>query len=186
MMRPMDDPPVIHLPEGCLVVLVGAAGAGKSTFATRHFAPDEILSSDAYRGLVAGDPTDQRATRPAFSALHRQLRRRLRDGHLSVVDATNVTAAARATLLGIAREAGVAAVAIVLDLPPGLVRARNASRSGGRAVPGVVVGRHLDALDAALGDGRLEREGFAAVVRLRSAAEVDAVEVIRASVAGRG
>lgn len=33
-----------------LVVLVGATGSGKSTFARRHFAPTEVISSDFCRG----------------------------------------------------------------------------------------------------------------------------------------
>ena len=41
--------PEIVLPDPSLVVLIGAAGAGKSTFAARHFAPDEVLSSDRFR-----------------------------------------------------------------------------------------------------------------------------------------
>ena len=110
-MREMTDPFVIRLPDPCLVVLMGAAGVGKSTFASRHFGAEEILSSDAYRGLVSGDPTDQRATGPAFAALHRALRERLRAGRLTVVDATNVTVRARAALLREAKGAGVPAVA---------------------------------------------------------------------------
>ena len=35
----------IEIADPSLVVLIGAAGAGKSTFAARNFAPDEILSS---------------------------------------------------------------------------------------------------------------------------------------------
>ena len=52
----------LSIPDPSLVVLIGAAGSGKSTFAARHFAPGEVLSSDAYRALIAGDPADQRAT----------------------------------------------------------------------------------------------------------------------------
>ena len=97
------DPREIRLPDPSLVVLIGAAGSGKSTFAARHFAPDEVLSSDAFRGYVAGDPTDQRATRAAFSALHAALDSRLRRGRLSVVDATSVKPAARSALLRLRR-----------------------------------------------------------------------------------
>src|SRR6185369_12277405 len=57
---------LVLLPEPCLVILIGAAGAGKSTLAARLFAPDAILSSDALREVVAGDATDQRATKVAF------------------------------------------------------------------------------------------------------------------------
>jgi nitrite reductase/ring-hydroxylating ferredoxin subunit len=80
----------IVVADPSLIVLVGAARLRKSTFAARHFAPAEILSSDAYRALIAGDETDQRATKSAFGRLHRELRQRLAAGSLSVVDATNI------------------------------------------------------------------------------------------------
>lgn len=173
------DPTEIRLPDPCLVVLVGAAGAGKSTFAARHFAPEEVLSSDAFRALVAGDPTDQRATAPAFAALHRALRRRLAAGRLTVVDATSVTGAARASLRRAARAAGVPAIAIVLDPPSAVVLARNGDRTGGFAVPAPAVLAQLADLRASLAPGRLEAEGFAAVHRLATAVAVDGVRVVR-------
>ncbi len=180
-MPPMDAAFEIRLPDPCLVVLVGAAGAGKSTFAARHFSPDEVLSSDAYRELITGDATDQKATRPAFAALHGTLGRRLAQGRLTVVDATSVTEGARAALLRIAAGAGVPAVAIALDLPPDVVLARNASRPGARAVPEAAVRRQLAELARALQPGRLEREGFAAVVRLEDPWAAEAVRVVRES-----
>jgi predicted kinase len=128
MMRVMGEPRVIEIPDPALVVLVGAAGAGKTTFAARHFAADEVLSSDGLREAISGDAADQRATGPAFAALHRALTRRLHAGRLTVVDATNVTPTARGALLRRAAAAGVPAFAIVLDMPPALVIARNASR----------------------------------------------------------
>lgn len=181
MLPDPDWPPIlIELPESCLVVLIGAAGSGKSTFAARHFAPDEVLSSDAFRAHIAGDPTDQRATRPAFRALHAALTRRLRTDRTTVVDATNVTAAARRALTGRAAAAGVPAIAIVLDLPLPEVLARNGARR--YVVPEGAVLAQARELRQALDDpGGLEADGFARVVRLGSAVEVDAVRVTRRS-----
>src|SRR5947199_402300 len=41
----------ITIPELSLVVLMGASGSGKSSFARQHFLPTEVLSSDACREL---------------------------------------------------------------------------------------------------------------------------------------
>lgn len=178
-MAGMGAPLAIVLPDPCLVVLVGAAGSGKSTFAARHFAPSEVLSSDAFRERVSGDASDQAATGAAFAALHGALSRRLQDGLLTVVDATSVQAHARRQLMRRAAEAGVPAVAVVLDLPGAVVLARNAARVG-RVVPEAAIQRQLAELDRTLRTGRLETEGFASVVRLHGPEAVDAARVVRA------
>ena len=168
----------IELTEPCVVVLIGAAGAGKSTLAARHFAPSEILSSDAYRAMVSGSESDQRATRTAFSILHRQLGKRLVAGRTSVIDATNVTPYARRSLLRSAAAHDAPVIAIVLDLPAALVLDRNNARAG-RVVPEAAVRHQLEHLGRATEPGVLEREGFAAVHRVRSSAELDALEISR-------
>src|SRR5205823_7366525 len=94
----------LTIPELSLVVLIGASGSGKSTFARKHFKPTEILSSDFCRGLVSDDENDQAATKEAFDVLHFIARKRLAAGRLTVVDATNVQEAARQPLIRIARE----------------------------------------------------------------------------------
>jgi len=174
------DPLVLDVPDPSLIVLVGAAGSGKSTFVARHFAPDEILSSDAFRALVSGDPANQAATKPAFGALHRAVVARLRSGRLTVIDATNVQPHARRALVARAAEAGVPVVAIVLELPPDVVLARNARRGGAAAVPEPAVLAQLDALSATLAaDPALAWSGFTRVHHLRTPTQADAVVVRR-------
>ncbi len=180
-MPAFDDP--IEVPVPGLVVLVGAAGTGKTTLATRLFARSEVLSSDGLRAAVSGDEADQRATRPAFGILHREIRTRLAAGRLVVVDATNVEASARLTLRRLAESAAASTVVIVLHLPAEDIHARNAGRAG-RVVPADVVDRHLARLHG-LGatpetiTARLRSEGFATVHVLSSAAEIDAAAIRR-------
>jgi predicted kinase len=171
--------PRLVIPDPSLVVLVGPAGAGKSTFAAHHFAADEILGSDAFRARVGRNEADQGATARAFALLHRELERRLGAARLTVVDATNVDGRARNALLSRATAARLPAVAIVFDLPPGVVLARNAGRAS-RVVPAAVVGMHLGLLRGAIDSGRLEGEGFERVYRLRQPRDVDAAVIVRA------
>ena len=175
----LPDAIVIDIPDPSLVVLVGAAGSGKSTFAARHFGADEVLSSDAFRALVRGDAADQTATRPAFAALHRALASRMLARRLTVIDATNVQAHARRALVARATGAGIPAIAIVLDLPPDVVLARNASRSGAAVVPEAAVLGQLGALAAASDGDQPPWRGFTTVIRLRTPGEIDAVVVRR-------
>jgi protein phosphatase len=173
---------VVVLPDPSLVVLIGAAGSGKSTLAARHFAPDEILSSDALRERVAGDAADQRASAAAFRILHDELGRRLAAGRLTVVDATNTVVPSRRQLVARANAAGIPSVAIVLDLPPAIIHARNAARE--RVVAADVVDRQLAHVTTTLEAGRLQREGFDSVVVLRTPQDVDALSVIRGRAPG--
>ncbi|HYH93329.1 MAG TPA: AAA family ATPase [Candidatus Saccharimonadales bacterium] len=155
------------LPDPSLVVLIGAAGSGKSTLAGRLFAPEEIVSSDALRAVVSGDPANQGASKVAFRILHRTVEHRLGAGLMTVVDATNTLARARRPLLDRARRAGVPATAIVLDLARDRILAQNAARTE-RVVDPEVIDRHLDGVRDSLRMGRLIHEGFEHVAILRT------------------
>jgi protein phosphatase len=167
----------VVIPDPALVLLVGAAGSGKSTLAARLFAPDEIVSSDALRAVVAGDEADQRASAAAFRILHRTLERRLPAGLLTVVDATNAATAHRRPLIRRARALGMPIAAIVLDLPADVVHAQNASRA--RVVDPSVVDRHLASIRALLDGPGLAIEGVGPVVVLRDPAEAMTLSIER-------
>ncbi|MFD7442827.1 polynucleotide kinase-phosphatase [Streptomyces sp. NPDC059909] len=166
----------LPVPDLSLVVLVGATGSGKSTFALRHFKSTEVISSDFCRGLVADDENDQSASGDAFDVLHYIVGKRLAAGRLTVVDATNVQQESRRQLVRIAREHDVLPVAIVLDLPEEVCAARNAERPDRAGMPRHVIQRHRRELRRSLRG--LEREGFRKVHVLRSAEEADAAEVV--------
>ncbi|MFH8788969.1 polynucleotide kinase-phosphatase [Streptomyces roseoverticillatus] len=159
-----------------LVVLIGATGSGKSTFARRHFKPTEVISSDFCRGLVADDENDQSASGDAFDVLHYIAGKRLAAGRLTVVDATNVQPEARRQLVRVAREHDVLPIAVVLDLPEEVCAARNAGRADRAGLPRHVIQRHRRELRRSLRG--LEREGFRKVHVLRSAEDVEAAEVV--------
>ena len=166
----------LTVPELSLVVLVGASGSGKSTFAAAHFKPTEVISSDYCRGLVADDENDQAATADAFEVLHYIAGKRLAAGRLTVVDATSVQAESRKPLVDLAREHDVLPVVIVFDLPEAVCAARNAARPD-RDFGAHVIRRQHAALRKSVRN--LEREGFRHVYVLRSEAEVADAAVTR-------
>lgn len=167
---------VLPVTDLSLVVLVGASGSGKSTFARKHFKPTEIISSDFCRGLVADDENDQSASRDAFDVLHYIAGKRLAAGRLTVVDATSVQPESRRQLVQLAREHDVLPIAVVLDLPEEVCLARNAERPDRAGMPRHVIQRHRRELRRSLRG--LEREGFRKVHILRTEEEAEHAEVV--------
>ncbi|MBE9159549.1 polynucleotide kinase-phosphatase [Nodosilinea sp. LEGE 06152] len=166
----------ITIPELALVVLVGASGSGKSTFARRHFLPTEVLSSDTFRGLVSDDENNQAASRDAFEVLHYIAAKRLAAGRLTVVDATNVQPQDRKPLIALARQYHCIPVAIVLNLPERLCSDRNQQRPD-RQFGAHVVQRHVQNLRRSLRS--LKREGFRHIYELNSLEDIDSATIER-------
>ncbi len=166
----------LTIPDLSLVVLIGASGSGKSSFAQRHFKPTEVLSSDYCRGLVSDDENDQGATKDAFDLLHYIAAKRLKAGRLTVVDATNVQPEARKPLVELAREHYVLPVAIVLDMPERICQERNRSRPDRQFGPHVVR-RQMQNLRRSIRG--LQKEGFRHVHILSSPEQVEAATIER-------
>ena len=169
---------LIEIPARSLILLVGPAGAGKSTFARRHFLPTEVVSSDTCRALVADDERNQAATTDAFEVLHLLVRKRLERGRLTVVDATNVKRRDRAPLVALALAHGCVPAAIVFRLPVAVCQARNERRSDRPLAPDGAA-RQEAYLHRDLENGKFEGEGLAAVWTFTSEVEVDEAAVRR-------
>ncbi|GLZ04535.1 polynucleotide kinase-phosphatase [Actinomadura sp. NBRC 104412] len=173
---PARPGPTIRIPEMGLVVLVGVSGSGKSHFARKHFTPTQVVSSDHCRAMVSDDENDQTATGDAFDLLHYIVRKRLRRGLLTVVDATNVQPRSREPLLRIAKDHDVLSVAIVLDVPERVAAERNAARADRAGLPPHVIPRQRRELRRGL--RALQSREFKRSYVLTGTEEIDAATIV--------
>ncbi len=162
---------VLMVPSPSLVVMIGVAGSGKSSFCSRNFRPTVVVSSDHCRALLTDDPADQSASGAAFGLAHRIIEERLRRKRLTVVDATNLESAGRQCLLNLAALHHLPSIAVVLD-PPQDDCVRNDRRRPGRHVGREVIARQSRVLREAV--PKLRAEGFLQVHRLRTVAAIAA------------
>jgi len=131
----------MRLPDPALVVLVGASGSGKTTWAQARYRTEEIVSSDALRGVVGSGPHDLDASTDAFALLETIVAARLGRGLSTVVDTLGTDAERRRRWRAAAASAGLPAVLVVLETPEAECRRRNAARD--RPVPAPVLAGQL-------------------------------------------
>jgi alkanesulfonate monooxygenase SsuD/methylene tetrahydromethanopterin reductase-like flavin-dependent oxidoreductase (luciferase family)/predicted kinase len=131
----------VPLPDPALVVLIGASGSGKSTWALERYRRAEVVSSDDLRGVVGSGPADLDASADAFDLLERIVAARLSRGLTTVVDTLGLDAERRIAWRDAARAAGLPAIAVLLDTPGDECRRRNARRD--RPVPAPVLAEQV-------------------------------------------
>ena len=136
-------------------MLVGLPGSGKSTWLDGKRG---VLSSDAVRGLLADDETDQTLHDRVFETVRYLLRQRLQIGRpVTYIDATNLTPEERAPYLSAGLEFRCEVEAVFFDVPLTVCQERNARR--GRVVPAEVLERMAAKLVAPF-----TAEGFARIM----------------------
>lgn len=151
------------IPDPAVVVLVGASGSGKSTWAAARYRTVEIVASDALRGIVGSSPADQEASTDAFAVLDQILTARSKRRLTTVLDTTGLNRTRRIGYLELARRAQLPAVLVIVDTDPGVCRKRNAERE--RRVPTAVLDQQLAQLS--LVREQVETEGWDLVLRVR-------------------
>jgi len=156
----------VRLPDPALVVLVGASGSGKSTWAGTRYRAQEVVSSDELRGVVGSGPHDLDASADAFAVLETVVAARLGRGLTTVVDTLGLDAERRRAWVAAARSAGLPTVAVVLSTPAAECRRRNAARE--RPVPAPALAAQL--ARAARVRTELDLEGWDLVVDLEPSA----------------
>ncbi len=142
------------------MLLVGAAGSGKSTWAAGRYRDVEVVSSDALRAVVGSGTADLDASEDAFRLLDQIVEGRARRGLTVVIDTLGLDPVRRAGWAARARGSGLALVAVVFDTPVAICRARNASRD--RPVPAAVLSGQLRRVREV--GAELEREGWDVIV----------------------
>ncbi len=168
----------MEVPDPALVLLVGAAGSGKSTWAAARYRDAEVVSSDALRAVVGSGTADLDASEDAFRLLDQIVAGRARRGLTVVVDTLGLDPERRASWAALAHPSGLPLVAVVFDTPPALCRARNAARD--RPVPAAVLGGQLRRMRDI--GAELEAEGWD--VHVVSASEPPPSPAASAPVAG--
>lgn len=166
----------IKIPELSLVVLIGVSGSGKSSFARKHFKRTEILSSDECRALISDDENKQSATDDAFDVLYYIAGKRLKNGLLTVIDATNVQKESRKGLIELSRTYHCLPIAIVLDLPENICEERNKNRPD-RNFGGHVIRQQKQQLKKSIRG--LKDEGFRHIFILKAEEEIESVSEIK-------
>ncbi|SDD68097.1 AAA family ATPase [Actinokineospora iranica] len=157
----------LALPDPCVVVMLGAPGAGKTTLSARLTAAHPnaaVLSYADCRRELTGDETDQTVNEQVKALIRGRLAARCASGLTTVVDGTHTLPHRRTCLVEIAAAHGLPAVAVVLDVDL-VVCLANQFRRARREPPGHVADLHTE-LTRHL--PHLHREGFAQIHILRA------------------
>lgn len=127
---------IINIPKNSLIILVGVAGSGKSTFAKKYFKHEAIVSSDACRRLLfhgdhkltVDEAPLQQYSEGAFMIFYAWLRARLAHDFYAVADSTAIVGTVRQKLESIAHEYKIEFFYLVFNTPESVCIERDSKR----------------------------------------------------------
>ncbi len=153
---------MLAIPDPALVVLIGAAGSGKTSWAQDRYAANQIVSSDALRAAVGRDESDLAASDEAFALLQSIVEARSRRRLTTVVDTTGLDPDFRARMRSSALAHSLPCHAVVFLAPVGITKRRNAQRT--KRVPDRVVADQVKRIDEL--SSTIDSESFQSVHRI--------------------
>jgi alkanesulfonate monooxygenase SsuD/methylene tetrahydromethanopterin reductase-like flavin-dependent oxidoreductase (luciferase family)/predicted kinase len=159
-----------RLPDPAMVVLAGAAGSGKSSWAAERFRTAEVVSSDALRAAVGSGPADLDASADAFALLDQIIAARSKRSLTTVIDTLGLDPERRADYRRLAREARLPAVLVIMNTAAALCRERNRQRD--RPVPAPILTDQLRKISELLDSS--EEEGWDQVLIIDQESPADA------------
>jgi protein phosphatase len=135
-----------------LATLVGISGSGKSTYATglktslkiENGANVQIVETDAIRGELTNDPSDQSKNSEVFSIARQRVANGLKQGNNVVIDATSVSPKDRKTWIDIGKANNADIRAYFINTNVDMAKKQNLKRS--RVVPDNVIDRQKSRL----------------------------------------
>lgn len=152
------------LPCRSLIILCGTAGCGKSTFASSHFKPSEIVSSDGCRAVISDDEGNMESSADAFQLFYLIIEKRMKYGRIVVADSTALSYESRKKLIAIGRRRDYYIVLVGFDIPLETCVERNLKRE--RKVPERVIRRQYD--DFTRAAEHFEREDYDSMVMVNA------------------
>ncbi len=180
-----DEAPVLELPVGAIVLLMGASNSGKTTWLQQQIEqgilqPDEVVSSDRFREMVSGlEHLDwRRPSRDESEVLYQQyhlisdrafhimdevVQARCRLNQMTWIDATHIHEADRTKYVEMGRRLHVPVLIIALDVPEKILLERDRDRKHPRGRDRIK--QHYRNFRSEI--HRLKKEGFQQVHILR-------------------
>jgi len=149
-----------------MVILCGASGSGKSSFAAQHFPETYVVSSDRCRALVCDDMRSQTVNREAFELVNHIARLRMALGCTTIIDSTALQEFARQSLLHLAHYYSYPTLLLVFDVSEEVCAARDAARIDPPPVGREVVALQFELFRELL--AKVTNEGFGTVIVLKS------------------
>jgi hypothetical protein len=151
----------LTIPEFALVVLIGASGSGKSTFARKHFAPETVLTIQP--------ETDLESLDRQFHSLKTVLVARLQTAKSSVIDAPFFFDKHREGIIKLAKQHGARPIAITFTIPTPVLRQRATENEG------LSIGKQVEFLEKA--KTVFANEGFAEIFALNGVEEINSTMI---------